>query len=75
MTLRMTVTQAKARFLSVIDDVQQGEEIELTRHGRVVARLVPPPGPRAMRGSLTGRAISAASDDELFGIGEPWELP
>lgn len=33
--------EAKNTFGSLLDRVQQGEEIEITRHGKVVARLVP----------------------------------
>ena len=75
MTNRMTVTHTKARLLSLIDDVERGAEIEITRHGRVVARLVPPKGPRSMRGSLTGSAVSVGADEDLFGTGEPWDVP
>lgn len=33
--------EAKARFSALLDEVEAGEEIAVTRHGRVVARLVP----------------------------------
>jgi len=36
--------EAKNTFTSLLDRVQQGEEIEITRHGKVVARLVPGEG-------------------------------
>jgi prevent-host-death family protein len=72
---RVTVTNAKARLLSLIDAVEQGEEVELTRHGRIVARLVPPKGARSMRGALTGQAMSVAADEDLMSTGEAWELP
>lgn len=34
-------TEAKARFAQLLDDVEQGETIVITRHGRPVARIVP----------------------------------
>jgi prevent-host-death family protein len=71
---RVAVTTAKARLLALIDAVEQGEEFELTRHGRIVARLVPPKGARTLRAALEGQAVSAASDSDLFGTGEAWEL-
>jgi prevent-host-death family protein len=37
----MTATELKARVLAVLDDVATGEEVEITKHGRLVARLVP----------------------------------
>lgn len=33
--------EAKNTLGSLLDRVQDGEEIEITRHGKVVARLVP----------------------------------
>ena len=74
MTTQMTVTHAKAKLLSLIDQVQQGEAIELTRHGKVVARLVPAKGPQSLRGLFVGQVVSVASDEELFSTGEAWDV-
>jgi antitoxin (DNA-binding transcriptional repressor) of toxin-antitoxin stability system len=46
--------------------------VEITKHGRVVARLVPATGPHALRGRLSGVARSDADDEQLFGTGETW---
>jgi len=35
--------EAKNRLAALLDRVQEGEEIVITRHGKPVARLVPPP--------------------------------
>ncbi len=35
------VVEAKAKFSAMLAAVEAGEEIAITRHGRVVARLVP----------------------------------
>ena len=35
---------AKNRFGSLLDMVEQGEEVTITRHGKPVARLVAPTG-------------------------------
>ena len=35
------VVEAKARFSALLAAVEAGEEIAITRHGRVVARMVP----------------------------------
>lgn len=35
------VVEAKARFSALLAEVVLGEEIAITRHGQVVARLVP----------------------------------
>ncbi len=35
------VADAKARFSALLAEVEAGEEIAVTRHGKVIARLVP----------------------------------
>lgn len=74
MTRRMTATEVKARILALLDDVGQGETIEITKHGRIVARLVPARGPLSLRGSLAGVAATVSGDDELFTTGVPWDV-
>ena len=34
-------SDAKTRLLQLLDDVEQGETVVITRHGRAIARLVP----------------------------------
>jgi len=75
MTMKMTATEVKAKILGLLDDVAAGEEIEITKHGRTVAKLVPARGPGALKGSFTGVAASAAPEAELFATGEAWNLP
>lgn len=74
MAMSMTATEVKAKILSLLDQVAEGEEIEITKHGRTVARLVPAKGPHSLRGKLAGVAMSAAGDDELFTTGATWDL-
>ena len=50
MTRTVTATEAKAKILALLDEVAAGDEIEITKHGRVVARLVPAKGPKALKG-------------------------
>lgn len=38
----VAIFEAKARFSELLSAVQAGEEINITRHGRPVARLVGP---------------------------------
>lgn len=73
MVRRVTATEAKATILALLDDVAAGEEIEITRHGRAVARLVPAAGPHALEGKLAGVAMTVGSDEELFGTGALWD--
>lgn len=58
----------------MLDEVAAGEEIEITKHGRTVARLVPATGPHALKGLFEGVAMSAAADDDLFTTGVSWDL-
>lgn len=74
MTRQMTATQVKARILVLLDEVAGGEDIEITKHGRTIARLVPAQGPHALKGRLLGVAASAADDDGLFTTGARWGL-
>lgn len=74
MTIKMTATEAKAKILALLDEVAAGQEVEITKHGRTVARLVPATGPHALKGTLAGMAMTAASDEDLFTTGVTWDL-
>ena len=75
MTRKMTATEAKAKILALLDEVAAGDEVEISKHGRVVARLVPAGGPHSLAGKLAGTAMTAAEDEDLFSTGEAWNLP
>jgi prevent-host-death family protein len=72
MARQVTATDAKATILRLLDAAAAGEEIEITRHGRPVARLVPPLGARSLRGSFEGVAMTAGGDDDLLSTGTTW---
>jgi prevent-host-death family protein len=72
---KLTATEVKAKILALLDEVADGGEVEITKHGRTVARLVPAAGPHALRGSLVGVAMTAAEDEDLFTTGADWNLP
>ncbi|CAN5573559.1 type II toxin-antitoxin system Phd/YefM family antitoxin [soil metagenome] len=74
MVKELTATRTKATLLAVLDEVETGEVVRITRHGRVVAELVPARGAHALRGRFAGEAMSAASDDDLFSTGVRWDL-
>jgi prevent-host-death family protein len=69
---QVTATAAKASFLRLLDEAAAGEEIEITRYGRPVARLLPPAGARSLEGSFSGRAMTAGAEESLFSTGETW---
>ena len=49
MSATYTMSEARARFAELLDRVEAGEDVEISRHGRTVARLVPPRSPRNAR--------------------------
>jgi prevent-host-death family protein len=71
---RVNATAAKSNFLRLLDEAAAGEEIEITRHGRPVARLVPPTGGRSLQGLFEGRARTAVSEEGLFSTEEMWDI-
>ena len=70
----LTATEAKARILALLDEVAAGEEVAITKHGRIVARLVPATGPHALRGAFAGLAMTAGDAESLFSTGAAWDL-
>ncbi len=74
MVKKLTATEAKATILALLDEVAAGDQVEITKHGRTVARLVPAAGPHALKASLAGVAMTAAADDDLFTTGAAWNL-
>ena len=72
MTRQMTITQVKAKLLALIDEIEAGEDIEITRHGVTVARLTAARCPQALKGRFAGVAKTNASDEDLFSTGVEW---
>lgn len=70
----MTATQVKARILALLDEVADGEAIEITKHGRTIARLVPAPGASSLKGRMVDVAATAAADDDLFTTSTSWDI-
>lgn len=68
----ITASQFKARCLRLLDEVAEtGETLVVTKHGRPVARVVPPLSLDDLRGSVKINM----SDEELiyFSMG-PWDM-
>lgn len=72
MTRQLTATEAKATLLALLDEVAAGDQIEITKHGHTVARLVPASGARSPKGRLAGVARTACAEEGLFSTGEAW---
>jgi len=71
---RVNATAAKSNFLRLLDEAAAGEEIEITRHGRPVARLVPPSGGHSLEGLFQGRARTAVDEEALLNTEEMWDF-
>ena len=67
-------TQAKGTLLALLDDVADGEEIENTRHGRTIARLVPARSGSWLRGRDKGLAWTVDPEDDLLSTGVRWSV-
>jgi prevent-host-death family protein len=74
MVRQVTATEAKAHFLSLLDDVEGGEEIEITRHGHTIARISPARGPHALRDKHRDVVTIVAKDEDLINTGLEWDL-
>ncbi|MFL5897166.1 MAG: type II toxin-antitoxin system Phd/YefM family antitoxin [Solirubrobacterales bacterium] len=74
MAKQVSATTAKATILRLLDEAAAGEEIEITRHGRPVARLVPPAGTHSLEGLFQGRARTAVVEEALFSTDEDWDV-
>ena len=60
--------EAKTRLAELLDRVEQGERIVITRHGRAVAQLVPVSGARAMTVEEAIREMEAFPRVSLDGL-------
>jgi prevent-host-death family protein len=74
MVRTMPVTEVKAKLLALLDEVERGEEIEITRHGRTIARITPARGPHALKGMFKGLVWTTDPDDDLASTGVTWTM-
>lgn len=71
MTVAMSMSEMRAQLPRVLDQVEAGEEVTVTRHGRPVAVLVRPDRLRVRR----NHEVLAAADDLGRRIEEAREKP
>ena len=57
---RVGIYEAKAKFSDLVDRVQRGAEVTITKHGKAVAKLVP-----ATQTGRSGRTEAFAAIDRL----------
>ena len=64
MTKSVGVHEAKTHLSRLLEDVERGEEVEITRRGAVVARLVPAQRPQPQLGFDRGLYVVPDDFDE-----------
>jgi prevent-host-death family protein len=76
MATQMTATELNAHILAVLDRVAAGEEVEITRYGHTIARLLPSRPSSRLRGSVAGVAMAApgTAEEALFRTDASWDL-
>jgi prevent-host-death family protein len=73
--ISISIPEAQAHLSEIVENLQPGEEVVLTRNQQPVARLVPfaaplavaPPCPQPVFGSCRGKLIIVAEDEEHLG--------
>ncbi|HYD98707.1 MAG TPA: type II toxin-antitoxin system prevent-host-death family antitoxin [Alphaproteobacteria bacterium] len=55
---RVAAREANQQFSALLDEVEAGQEVLITRHGKPVAKLVPADAERPGRGDLRQRMRS-----------------
>jgi prevent-host-death family protein len=65
--MKIAIAEAKAQFAEIIRRAEAGEEVELTRYGRAVARIVPPRPEKkiALYGCMKGQFKISDDFDEM----------
>jgi prevent-host-death family protein len=71
MTTKVTATTLKTHVLSLLDDVERGEEIEVTRHGRIIARIVPVRDFLGLKDMFAG-VVKSPEDEKQFSLDDEW---
>ena len=70
----VTATEAKATILALLDDVANGDTVQITKHGRLVAKLVPASSPAGLRDRFAGAVVSVEDEERLFSTEAEWSL-
>ncbi|WP_191061163.1 type II toxin-antitoxin system Phd/YefM family antitoxin [Geminicoccus harenae] len=70
---QVSVFEAKNRLSALLDQVEQGRPVTITRRGRPIARLIPAPGAdtagqaaaklRALRAAIAARGQTIAAEE------------
>jgi prevent-host-death family protein len=69
MEKKISVTDAKRRFLRLLRDVRGGQSYVLTSHGRVVARIAPVTDDHAIAASAWNSLLGRLRSESVVKIG------
>lgn len=73
--IEVNVTDLRSRLPEFLDRANRGEEVRVTRRGKVIARLMPPSDRRrAARLELEVLRSEATIGDVESPLGEQWEV-
>lgn len=64
----LTAVEAKVKFGALLDDVERGEEVVITRNGRLVARICPIAAPKMTREEAARRLAEFGKGHSLGGM-------
>jgi len=64
---RVGIYDAKTRLSEIVERVESGSEVVITRRGKAVARIVPMPAPARDRRAAAARRIRALRDKWAIG--------
>jgi prevent-host-death family protein len=67
----VSLADAKARLSELVDRVEAGDSIEITRRGKPVARIIAATGPRKRVDPARLRALTATMPAQSEGAAEP----
>ncbi len=69
----VTASEFKAKCLRLLDEVEEGETLVITKRGRKVAKVSPiSPPKRSLRGSWKG-LVKITGDIVQYDISQDWE--
>ncbi len=73
--MNVPIAEAKAKFSELVKRAEAGEEVLVTRHGKVVARVAPPAAVKTERKSLLGafRDKNFRMADDFDELGPEWD--
>lgn len=66
------ISEARATFYALLDEVAAGESVTITRRGRPVVRLEPILSPASFLGRYRGQAWQTVSDEEFIAPIRDW---